>query len=480
MRYPALITHRPPTSGFSLQVSTADDWGRLFVLVVVGCWGASLVVGFKAALAMLTIWGFAAAVVGLIRPVIGLLGIAMLCTLEPLIQPLLFTGGWWRWHTLDYWLSLVAFAFASLVLGLNDARSRLVQLFAVLMALEVLVSPDWYNGIQNVAGVVALFGLIVYFVRAGTDAAVWCWLGIVCGTTGVVWGIASLGIASMERHASLPYLNPNAWAFVPLTALCGISLAFPLSRLWSRGAVTLTLLASANYTLVFLSGSRGALLTATGCGLVLLVLTRRMRRRWLAALTAVFVAVAIATQFTDLQTRAVDRIHLLLDQRKSLDARTSGRFDLLASGWTIFLQHPLGVGTGGFPRTRTDLVPRGSSPFSAQHTMQAHAGWIKILVENGVPGIALMGAYVLSFAVAGWRSRRRDPFMLGLLVTLGFGLGFVSTEYQSKWLWFLAAGVMVLLRPGSVLMDPPFARGEPLLTGTTGGKEHLRGRTKSS
>ena len=31
------------------------------------------------------------------------------------------------------------------------------------------------------------------------------------------------------------------------------------------------------------------------------------------------------------------------------------------------------------------------------------------------------------------------------LVTLVFGLGFTTTEYQSKGLWFLAAGVMALL-----------------------------------
>jgi hypothetical protein len=36
-------------------------------------------------------------------------------------------------------------------------------------------------------------------------------------------------------------------------------------------------------------------------------------------------------------------------------------------------------------------------------------------------------------------------------VTLGFGFGFVSNEYRLTGLWFLAAGVMALLRPGSVL-----------------------------
>jgi len=221
-----------------------------------------------------------------------------------------------------------------------------------------------------------------------------------------------------------------------------ICLAFALARLERRAQVVLAVLASVNYTLVFLSGSRGTLLTATGCGLFLLVLTPRMRHGWLAVLSAALVALPITMQFSDLQTRAVKRIHLLFDPHQSLSSRTSGRSVLLESGWDLFLENPLGVGTGGFSVARVDLnLATGRlSGWRAQEEEAAHAGWIKILAENGLPGFALMGAYVLSFTVTGWRSRNRDLFMLGLLVTLSFGVGFASTEYQSKGLWFLAAG----------------------------------------
>jgi len=213
------------------------------------------------------------------------------------------------------------------------------------------------------------------------------------------------------------------------------------------------MLAAANYALVFLSASRGTLLTATACGLFLLVQAHRVRGGWLVALTAVLVAVALTSQFTDLQAHAVNRIRLLLNPQQSLVNRTSGRSDLLVSGWNIFLDHPLGVGTGGFAVSRVDLnLARGQlSGWRSQEKKDAHTGWIKVLAENGLPGIALMGAYVLSFAVTGWRSRNRDLFLLGLLVTWAFSLGFISTEYQSKGLWFLAAAVTVLLNPGSVL-----------------------------
>ena len=235
---------------------------------------------------------------------------------------------------------------------------------------------------------------------------------------------------------------------MPLTGLLGICLAFPLARAWVGGQVVLAMLASANYMLVFLSGSRGALLTASSCGFVLLILTRRMRARWLVAPSVALVAVFIASQFSDLQTRTIKKVNLLVDPRQSLDVRTSGRSELLADGWNIFREHPMGVGTGGYGETRVTLAGPTKHNWGPR---PAHAGWIKILAENGVPGVVLMGAYVVSFTVAGWRSRNRDLLMLGFLVTLVLGLAFVSTEFQAKGLWLLVAAVMVFLRPGSVV-----------------------------
>ena len=446
MTHLAPNSDRPPRAGRRPQASAAaDHWGPLFVTLVLACWAATFGIGFKAGLGILTACGFIAAIVGLFRPVIGLFGVGILCTLDPLMNSFLFTGGLWRWNTFNYLLALVAVMSAPLLLGMSDARNRLAQLFATLLGLELLASPDWYTGLQDVAGVAALFGLVVYFARAAEDVAAWRWLALVCGATA-----AAGGIAYFLQQTTLPYLNRNASAFLPLTALFAISLAFPLARPGLRGQGILAILAAANYTLVFLSGSRGTLLTATGCGLVILILTQRMRRRWVVVLTAGLVVLAMTRQFNARQSGAVNRINLLLNPQQSLLNRTSGRSALLIDGWHMFLDHPLGVGTGGYGVTRVNSAGAGPR-WEPSSQLAAHAGWIKILAENGLPGIALIGPFVLSFAVAGWRSRNRDLLMLGLLVTLAFGLGFVSTEYQNKGLWFLAAGVMVLLRPGSVL-----------------------------
>jgi O-antigen ligase len=85
--------------------------------------------------------------------------------------------------------------------------------------------------------------------------------------------------------------------------------------------------------------------------------------------------------------------------------------------------------------------------FMIGRQMAAHAGWVKVISENGVPGALLMIAFVLSFAVAGWRRRRWRVRVLGLMVTATMAIGFLTTEFQSKSLWFLGAGAMVLLTP---------------------------------
>jgi O-antigen ligase len=119
----------------------------------------------------------------------------------------------------------------------------------------------------------------------------------------------------------------------------------------------------------------------------------------------------------------------------------------LLRGWYIFSEHPwFGVGTGGFVQAELNLPTHIAVAKSRFERKAAHAGWIKMLAENGIPGGALLLGYVLSFAAVGWRTRDRELRRLGVLTTTVLGLAFVSTEFQSKGLWFLAAGSTVLLQ----------------------------------
>ena len=130
-----------------------------------------------------------------------------------------------------------------------------------------------------------------------------------------------------------------------------------------------------------------------------------------------------------------------------MSSRTSGRSDLALGGWYIFQEHPLGVGTGGFGDAWSTLNRReGLSDFREGARTAAHSAWIRVLAENGIPGILALFGFVFSFAVIGWRRRSSGAFPLGLLVTFTLAVAFLAHEFQGKGLWFLVAGAMTLLR----------------------------------
>lgn len=414
-------------------------------MLIVLVWGAGLLVGFEPALAVLTVLGLAAVIVGLARPIIGVFGVGMLSTLDAAARVFLLEGGLWRWNTVNYWLLAVMLLALPFLLRLKDTQSRILQALLLLLILELVMSSDRRLGAQHVLGLAILFGLLVYFTRAARNEEIWYWLGLVNGTLA-----AATGLVFYLQIDRLPYINPNAWAYVPLTGLFAICLGLLSGRLGPRAQITLLSLATVNVVWVFLSGSRGTLLSALTSLAILTAAVRPPRRRAFFVTGGLLLAVAIATQFADLRTLGLHRIGLLLDPDRTLMSRTSGRSDLMIAGWHIFLRHPFGVGTGGFSDAWSTLGDLGGLLTYRQigEERRAHSAWVQTLAENGVPGIALLGAYVASFALVGWRRARRDPHLrlLGLQVTAVLSVAFVSTAFQGKGLWFLAAGVTTLFR----------------------------------
>jgi len=80
-----------------------------------------------------------------------------------------------------------------------------------------------------------------------------------------------------------------------------------------------------------------------------------------------------------------------------------------------------------------------------QYEKSSHSAWLKTLAENGIPGVILLAAMVGSFAYAGLRQGHPDQIAVGLLVTTILALSFLTTQFQSKGLWFLVAGGIVFL-----------------------------------
>jgi hypothetical protein len=443
------ITHLPEIASSDLvvekrQSSSAEYWGRRLTIVVLVTWAASFVVGFQVALAILTVIGFGCAIIGFKRPVVALFGIGILCALDPLTITLIFTGGLLRWNTLSYWLLLVIAFSGRLLLRLRDPQTRLLQLLCLLLGLQILVSPEPNEGVQHVLNLITSLGILVYFARSAADDEAWYWLAIVIGILGAV----GCPIFYLQASEFLSKINENNWAYFPLTGVFAICLGFQFSSQRPRGQLMLIMLAVANVGWIFLSGSRSRLWLGCIC---LIFLATRLRSIW-HLLVAVFVAVllgtVISTQFPTLQEHALERIGVLFDPTSSFTYRTSGRSDLAVAGWYIFRENPLGVGTGGCAWAWSQLDDLGGqlSFDSAIGTEKgAHAAWVKTVAENGFLGIVLLTGYVLSFAGAGLRTRNKSLIALGIFTTSALSVAFTSTEFQSKGLWFLAAGAMVLL-----------------------------------
>lgn len=433
-----LSTRRRVAPRALVRSAFTAEWGFRFVVVILASWLAGLVVPFEHVLTFLNLFGFAAAVAGLAWPSVGLLGVGVLCALEPISGPLLATGGLWRWNTLNYFLLLVFLIHLPMIARLRDPHSRLLQILMLVLAAGLLVTPSLFIGVQAVFSNLAAFGLVVYFARASSDREAWYWMGI---STGVLGAVGCL--VYFARFESLPGINRNIWCLFPLTALFATCLAIRHAQT-SKEQMLLGGLAAINYVWVFLSASRGGLATASLCMLFLFFQLPGLSRRILFAGVGVVIALVVLSQFSQFQEFALGRISEMLDTTKSTSDRTSNRSDLALAGWHIFLAHPLGAGTGGFGAAQAELA---LFSWSRTRDFAAHSGWIRTLAENGVPGILVLAGYVFSFALVGWRERRRGVFGLGLLVTSLFCINLLTYEFDSKGLWLLAFGATLVLHP---------------------------------
>ncbi len=420
-----------------------EVWGRRLVVIVILVWAASFAIGYQSSLTILTLIGFFAAIVCWRSPAIALIGIAMLFALDSMTRVYLLTGGLLRWNTLNYWMLLVILLSVPFMLRLRDPQTRLLQAFVLLLTLELLISPRISTGIQDVISILAVFSLYVYFARVLSgghpqEEQTFYWLGLVIGV------LAAVGdLIFFINKDSLPYINPNAKAIFPLTALFSIVLAYPYARNYRRGRLTLLLLAAINALWIFLSGSRGNMLVGIFCLIFLFMLTRSVSWTTLFISLGLLLGFYISFNFLQQQLYARGRIERLFDTQYSLAERTSGRSDLALAGWYIFVDHPLGIGTGGF------RAYAGQFEILEYHEKPAHSAWVKTLAENGFPGLILMAMYLASFAYVGLKKgaamSNQDLAMIGLLVALALAGGFLSTEFQNKGLWFLAAGATAMM-----------------------------------
>ncbi len=405
---------------------------RILLFGTLALWAAGLVVGFGRALAAVTLVAFAAAIGGLARPALGLMGIGILCAVDGFARSILPDTGFYRWNTFNYWLLIVMLVNLPRLLRLRDLHSRLLALFVLVLALGVVMSPLRSEGVETTLSAATAFGLLVYALRAGRRRGAWLGLAATAGANS-----AAAGLVFLLQRDRFPSVNPNVWVFCPLTGIFAIAAGFAAARR-PRTQLVLGVVATVDMVWVFLTGSRGGI--AIGLlGMAYLLLSMRGALPRLAAIGAGVLLVSFLTaRFAGLDAYAVHRLDKALDAQEGLRERTSGRSDLVLGAWYMFLDHPLGVGTGGFAPSWAKLgIRKGMSDYAYGATKEAHAAWAKTLAENGFLGVALLFGYVVSFAFSA--ARRSPSRKLALLTSAVLFAAFFSTEFAGKALWLLSA-----------------------------------------
>ena len=450
--YPALF---PALSRKEIAVEKrALRVGLLLSLI----WISSFVIGFKTAVAILTVCGFMLAAVGLAWPMYGLVGIGILCSIDAITRTFLMTGGWFRYNTFNYWLLFVIIFTLPIQAKQRDLHTWLMRGLAALLFTELVWTPSFKHGVLHILNFITVFGLFTYFYRCRKNPRMWYVSAMTIGLSSALGGLAfflnqdGLSFVSVREEYlkndifDRNYIDPNALVYFFLTAIFSLSMGLTSNSARGVERVYLYVLFAANLCCAFLVGSRGGILVASACAVYLLFAARSSSRRFqVMALTAISLLIFI-NAFPQFRDRTVHRVDKLMDEDLSAAQRTSSRSDLAIGAWRIFLENPIGVGTGGFEKSWANLEnTQGLGKAKLGKEKAAHSAWLKVMAENGFPGLILFTGFVFSFLYAGLRTRRFAPLGVGLLVTFALSLCFMSTQFQSKGIWFIVAAGMVFI-----------------------------------
>jgi len=274
--------------------------------------------------------------------------------------------------------------------------------FVLLYALQVLYSPDFSKGLQNVCFFLVPFSLVYGLMRDITWdrrlLTLVLWVVALEAVAFVVVGTLEYlsrelfwndqVIRSNEFHTyfrvNSVFWDPNIYGrYLALVAVIAMS-----ALLWARERRTLALLTALvavvwlGLLFTFSQSSFAALLA----GLAVLAALKWSWRWTLAAVGAC----AIAGVLVVLMAGGVSK---LSPDRLNVD--TGGRANLVSGGLHLFGQRPVyGYGSGGFPKAYREHIDTDKAPVSVSHTEP-----ITIAAEQGLLGLLLYAALI---AVALW------------------------------------------------------------------------------
>ena len=432
-------------------------WALMWMVLSAVFFVIAAIFGFQEGVWLLLAVGMVTLLLGMNRPAVAVLSIGMLVMMDFHIHEL-SGASWIRWNTLIFLFIIVFGLYYPLLLRRLYLQVRLAAVLILLMGVWLLFSTSRFDGVQHILNMFIMFAMIPFFARLVRQGDDWFWFGV------------TIGVASIFVNVAYYLFTPpsdvsggiNSLAQSPLTGNMVVALVYHTVQSFYRRGILL-LVASVTFGLVFLSASRGAtivalipmaylLISTLPFGVAQTAFTNIGKQRLLALHLAIGVAILIfgslitVAIFPEFRNKTVSKFQIVLDTDRSLTERTNLRSVAASAGWDSFKEHPMGIGTGSFNDSFVRLGIRNDR--GEFLSLSAHSAWTKVLTENGVFGIALLFAFVLSYAYSGFRARGADSKslrLLGVTIALVLGTGMLFTLFDNKGFWMVAAAGAVLL-----------------------------------
>jgi O-antigen ligase len=183
----------------------------------------------------------------------------------------------------------------------------------------------------------------------------------------------------LRLHGATPiYSHPNSFGGTQLGVLAFCFYFFLATRnRWLH--LLLIVQAGASLVIVIYTGSRTTYIGLAGF-VVYLVLAARARFKALLILTALVVIIAplVPEQY-------IERAESIATQQDKEGASISLRKEIWRDAWTIFTEHPLGVGVGAFPIARHARFGR---------EQDTHNLYLEVATNLGVFGLFIFAGFV--------------------------------------------------------------------------------------
>ena len=412
--------------------------GRAMSIASILAFAAGLAGGLEAAVAVLTIVGLLTLTAFLRSPDIGMLGVVMLCVLDVPLRVYVLTDYALPYNSFNYLLLALGVGAVPFLLGSGVTPGKWLTGFIVIALLQLLPSSNQELGMLVLLEVVAGLALMAAMVRWGRDAEFLRWAAIVASVTS-----AACLLAYLVNRPDSP-INANSLAQIPLAGLVVIAFAAARSDV-IRNWPLMNSLVTLNLVLVFLTESRGTFVLGALLGVYVIMRSPGVIHKVLVISLFSGMFIWMATAFAQEFGATADKWARFMDPDVSLSQSTNRRVDLAEVGWIIFQENPLGAGTGSF----SDF--EGYQFGEMAHIRRAaHSAWVKVMAENGVPGLVFLVGFVLSYV---FMRNRTDPQVgrsWGPFVAVVLALSFISVEFQSKSLWLLCASAALFYDRGPV------------------------------